>query len=70
MEFKIDNFKIKNMRLFILIICLAKINISTARLPDFVMATQNSLESVVHINSKEIEDQYYKYYDPFLKFLF
>ena len=54
------------MRLFILIICLAKINISTAQLPDFVMATQNSLESVVHINSKEIEDQYYKYYDPFL----
>ena len=54
------------MRFFILIICLAKINISTAQLPDFVMATQNSLESVVHINSKEIEDQYYKYYDPFL----
>ena len=54
------------MRLFILIICLAKINNSIAQLPDFVMATQNSLESVVHINSKEIEDQYYKYYDPFL----
>ena len=54
------------MRLLILFICLAKINISTAQLPDFVMATQNSLESVVHINSKEIEDQYYKYYDPFL----
>ena len=54
------------MRLFILFICLARINISTAQLPDFVKATQNSLESVVHINSKEIEDQYYKYYDPFL----
>ena len=39
------------------------------QLPDFVMATENSLESVVHINSKEIEDQYYKYYDPFLEFL-
>ena len=54
------------MRLFIVIICLAKINSSTAQLPDFVLATQNSLASVVHINSKEIEDQYYKYYDPFL----
>ena len=54
------------MRLFILFICLVRINISTAQLPDFVKATQNSLESVVHINSKEIEDQYYKYYDPFL----
>ena len=57
------------MRLLILFICLAKINISTAQLPDFVMATQNSLESVVHINSKEIEDQYYKYYDPVIYFM-
>ena len=54
------------MRLFTLIICLANINISFAQIPDFVYATQNSLEAVVHINSKEIEDQYYQYYDPFL----
>ena len=54
------------MRLFIFFISLVKINISNAQLPDFVLATQNSIESVVHINSKEIEDQFYKYYDPFL----
>ncbi len=54
------------MRFFILIICLAKIGLSIAQVPDFVIATQNSLEAVVHINSKEFEDQYYKYYDPFL----
>jgi S1-C subfamily serine protease len=54
------------MRLYIFIICLVKINLSIAQLPDFVFATQNSLEAVVHINSKEFEDQYYKYYDPFL----
>ena len=54
------------MRLFIFFISLVKINISNAQLPDFVLATHNSIESVVHINSKEIEDQFYKYYDPFL----
>ena len=65
LKFKVVTLKLKNMRLFILTILLLKIDISYAQFPDFVLATQNSLESVVHINSKEIEDQYYKYYDPF-----
>ena len=58
------------MRFYLIIICLAKLSISSAQFPDFVLATQNSLESVVHINSKEIEDQYFKYYDPFLGHLY
>ena len=61
LKFKVVTLKLKNMRLFILTILLLKIDISYAQFPDFVLATQNSLESVVHINSKEIEDQYYKY---------
>ncbi|GIR11736.1 MAG: hypothetical protein CM15mP23_03110 [Cryomorphaceae bacterium] len=37
------------MRLFILTVFLLKINFIYAQFPDFVLATQNSLESVVHI---------------------
>jgi len=32
---------------------------------DFTFAAQKSLEAVVHIKSKYIEDEYYRYYHPF-----
>ena len=54
------------MRLLFIFILLLTINCSQAQYPDFVKASENSLESVVHIKSIEIEENYYRYYDPFL----
>ncbi len=45
-------------------------NSSTSTIQDFVYASEKSINAVVHIKSKIIQDELYRYYDPFYDFFY
>ena len=55
----IDNKVLANTSFF------ATANDKTNSNTDFTFASKKSLEAVVHIKSKFMEDEYYRYYHPF-----